>query len=338
MVEHPLSNFFSFTRWLIALLVLTLLGCKTLPITEEEQRLNAFEFQDGDIVLSSSNGPAYWILALSVSSQPEKLKIAYSHAEMVFTQPNGEKMLGGVFSRGVGADTLENRLDEFARFVVFRAKKPKQFRNEIGQRLFTMVNDPVYQQADFDFTFQDVPGRKDKFFCLGLLNEIHREFKLSVPFPYYPGEVNPLAKHFQTILNADFDKALEFESIFNNPTYNKVFEWENSRVHNAQDAWLAEHIARYTLAQYYEGWQLRELNEFNLLLAVADISQELDALARIRSVFREFIEQVSNTWKVMERRGQLDDLSENEKLSILSQISDKYREEYFIFVANTADK
>ncbi|SFR50346.1 hypothetical protein SAMN04488073_2447 [Marinobacter gudaonensis] len=325
-------------RLILFIVISSLLSsCSRLTYIPVREPLPSFSppdseaFQPGDIVLTYPIEPISWLMSFMGSSNPDQLENPYNHGEVVFVDPDGRKMLGG-FSGRVMAKPLEERIPLFHRVVVLRHKGPDTDSRKIGRLMARISHDPQYQNATFDYSFRDVPGRKSKFYCLGLINEVHREANAPVPFPHKPIKRNALLAHVEELLDQNIVDGPVIEDIFNNPDYEVVLEWTNNQ-DKYLDTWYLEHITRYTLDIYEQGWRLRESEAptVNLFLWLIDDGDEsLDSVKRIMWTFKNFHTEAGIDWEKLSTAGKLDGLSERQKMELLETVGNKYRDEFFV--------
>lgn len=312
---------------------LLLLGCEPGPLIKEKpeplQLPDLSRMQPGDIVLSFSGGARSWLLALVTSSNPEQVTMPLSHAEMFYYDRFGLPVLGGVFSSKVNSASLNSRLSTFRHIVVYRSRHSREARGKVADTLKQWINDPKINQAAFNYSFMDTPGKKDKFFCLSILNEAHRDNGLPAPFPSLSVKTNAMAEHLKEMFEIQGNQFPKAESLLANPNYFRVLGWRNNRPFDAEKEWLAEQAARMTINYYEQGWRLKIFQGFNLLLAIADLTDQVDTFLRSQSGYSTFVRKIEEEWRVMKRRGQLEGLSEAERLRLVRMIGVKYRAKFF---------
>lgn len=288
-------------------------------------------FQPGDIVLTYPIEPVSWLMSFMGTSNPRELKWPYNHGEVVFIGRDGKKMLGG-FSGRVMARPLEERMPLFHKVVVLRDKNPDVDNRKLANTMARIASSSQYQSAAFDYSFRDVPGRKSKFYCLGLINEVHRQANAPIPFPHKPIQRNALLTHVEEMLDTKIEDGPVIEDIFDNPNYEVVLEWTNNQ-DKYLDTWFFEHITRYTLDIYEQGWRLKqsEAPTVNLFLWLIDDGDEsLDAVKKMMWSFKKFHTEAGIEWEQLSTAGKIDGLSEQQKIELLKTIGNKYRDDFFV--------
>ena len=314
---------------LAGLMALLLSGC-VMALQPAPPLPDFTKLEAGDVVLTFSGSADSWLLALSASPAPDRLIIPYSHVEALYRNKEGQLMLGGVSRGRVRASRFEGVVKRLEHMAVFRADLPKAQRGRVAKILEGWVNDPRIQAAGFDYSFQDVPGRRNKFSCLGIINEAYRASGIEAPFIARPWTPNAVGRHLQKLLGVKLDKITAPESIFSNPRFYRVIRWQNANV-DATKAGMRGAMLRMVLAWYEQGWRLRSADGFHLGLLLADLPDEVNQMARTRSQLRVFTLDVFKTWERMKRRGKTKNLNLKQRRVLLEAICIKYRGTYFIF-------
>ena len=320
---------------LFCVLVILLPGCSGVtPVNIQDQphTLSTPDpdlFRPGDVVLTISNDPSSWLLSLLGNPDMAELEHAYTHGEMVFVNTDGTKMLGG-FSGRVMFQSLAERLPVFQKVVVLRPRKPDMVRYRLAAKMAKLTHAADYRKASFDYTFRDVPGRTEKFYCLGLINEVFRQVGEPVPFPHRPLHENNLIRHVESLTGYKMSDAPVVQDIVENPDFQVVLEWNNGR-YDETDAWFNEHIARYTLDAYEEGWQLKPSDEIavSMFLWLVDDGTFVELKKTLRS-FQNFSSAVASEWHSYELEDEFDSLDEPSKIRALQRFAARYRDEYFV--------
>lgn len=325
-------------RVIFLVLIASLLSsCSRLTYIPVREPLPAFSppdmsaFQPGDIVLTFPMDPVSWLMSFMSSSNPDQLKNPYNHGEVVFIGEDGQKMLGG-FSGKIMSAPLNTRMEKFHKVVVLRAKSPSAYKKTLAAKMAQISNAPHFQNAKFDYSFRDVPGRTSKFYCLGLINEVHRLANAPIPFPHKPIKRNAILTHVEELLQTEIKDGPIIEDLFSDPNYEIVLEWTNNQ-HKYFDTWFTEHITRYTLDIYEQGWRLKQSDgpAMNLFFWLIDDSDEsLDPVKKTIWSFKKFHREAGIDWEKLSTAGKLDTLTEREKRQLLKTIADKYRDEFFI--------
>jgi hypothetical protein len=323
-------------KLLIFFVVVTLLpSCsRVTPIKIQDQPRHitlppSSLFEPGDIVLTISNDPTSWMLSLLGNPEPEGVRQAYTHGEVVFINKEGTKMLGG-FSGQVMSQPLIERLPLFQKLVVLRPRRPARVRYKLAAKMAQLTHTSHYKKARFDYSFRDIPGRTDKFYCLGLINEVYRQVDEPVPFPHQPLPKNNLIRHAESMIGYELPDGPVVQDIVENPDFQVVLEWSNNR-YGDSDALFNEHIARYALDVYDQGWQLRPSDELavSMLLWFAD-DASFDLFKKTIRTFENFSGEVAIDWYKFQLKGEFDSLDDEAKINALKQFASRYRDEYFL--------
>ncbi|HRU07191.1 MAG TPA: hypothetical protein P5137_15600, partial [Candidatus Brocadiia bacterium] len=284
--------------------------------------------QDGDIVITFSGTALNWVCALGSADPQEADGPPYSHAEMVLREGNGPPLLGGISGGALRSRDLDDGLTGLERFAVYRARLPAAERSRPADVLRRWIRDPRISEAAFDYTMQDVPGRRDRFYCIGLLNEIHREAGMAPPFPRTNRPHTPLGDHFSAAVGARPEDIVAASSIQQNPLYERVAAWESPEAFSDQA--LAEEVAgRAVLAYYDQGWRLIPSSRPNLVLLAASVfsrpPEHADKAAAAAAALNLFGRDTRMAWDRMVRRGMGSGLSREEKRRVLEKVCLSFR-------------
>jgi len=287
--------------------------------------------EEGDIILTTSGDVVSWFFTLALRTDHQKSVKPYSHAEMVFRDPKGQMMLGGVFGGQVNGAPLLSRLKIFHKFVVFRANAPLEKRKKAAHILKGWLKDRQVSKAEFDYSMSYEPGKRDQLFCAGLVSEACRIAGLEYPFGPRDWTPNGLTDHIEEIIDTRLKMLLDVSSIFNSQDYRLVLQWENDQS-DKNRIQLSKKLVLYLLNQYHQGWKLKLGEEFNLFLSVFSPSQVEEQFARLRMSLTGFRDTVFNIWNRLSRRGVLDSMDDEERDALFTLVCDQYREKYFSIV------
>ncbi|MBB1517670.1 hypothetical protein [Aquipseudomonas guryensis] len=320
---------------LLFFIVPLLSSCSRVTLINVQDDVPAFSrpdlvyFQPGDIVLTISNDPASWLLSLMANPEPGRLKQAYTHGEMVFINKEGAKTLGG-FSGRVMSQPLADRLPLFQHLVVLRPKMSRKVRGRLAATMAELTHSAQYRNARFDYSFRDVPGRADRFYCLGLINEVYRQAGVPIPFPHKQLYKNNLIRHAEALVGYQLSDGPVVQDIISNEDYDVVLDWSNARYGQA-DAWFNEHISRLTIELYDEGWELKPSDELavSVVLWLAD-DESFDAVKKVVRNFERFSTEVAIDWRKANMAGQFDGYDDSAKIKALKVIASKYRDDFFV--------
>jgi len=290
--------------------------------------------QAGDILITGSGDVESMFLSLALRTTQANDQDTFNHAEMVFRDEDGDLSLGGVFSGQVNAGKLHSRLEDFTSFAVYRPLAPQQQRQKASEILRKWLSDPKIKNAKFDYAFSYEPGKTDNFFCAGIINEANRVAGLPLPFANREWTPNHLSQHLEELLDAKFQGFLDVSSILHSKAYTKILSWQHPDL-KLERIRRSKNIVLYLLNQYKQDWKLQPNDKMNIGVALINLPEGVKRLAYLRISLGLFRDDVFATWNRLERRGQLEELDALEKDELLTAIMDKYREKYFIFMANT---
>ena len=291
--------------------------------------------EDGDVVVTFSGTPTAWFLATGGLLANTNQIPAYSHAEILLRKPGGEWDLVGIVSGKIQQRAIKKALPSFQRLAIFRIKTPPHAGEKPAKLARKWLKDPEIKHASFDYRMEDIPGVHNRFYCLGLINELYRESNLPPPFlPPQTPLISPAFNHLAEIFDTRPENTPLAGSIFQNPAYKLVLVWENPMI-PPEKKWLNRSIAQISEGFYSDGWRIkpRETWSSSVMLEVADLWMDLpggveDGLA-LKMGISAYLESVRGAWYRMKRRGQLNGLSPAQRLDLLSVICEKYRDEYF---------
>ena len=299
-----------------------------MPLWPKPTPPDVTQLQEGDIVLTFSGAVESWGLALATHGDLADFQRPYTHAEAVFRGRKNRLMLGGVSEGRVRSRLFIRALPEFQHIAVYRSKHTSSRQQDAADLLARWVKDPQIRMAAFDYTLQDVPGRRDAFCCVGFLNEVYRNAGLEAPFIQIAWTPNAAGRHLGEILGFEFSTIIPVDSIAQHPDYEKVLEWQNEYVDTEQNT-LQQKIAQQCLVWYEAGWRLKTSRQFHIGLALARLPRSIKQIERTQVQLRLFAKDVSDTWARLKRRGKLKGLDDAEKEDIRQAIFTKYRDRYF---------
>lgn len=318
---------------LFLLTSLFLLSSCMMPLQPDPTVPNISMFQEGDIVITADGGVESWLFALGARSRARDIKTPFSHSEMIFRDTEDQLMIGGVFNGQVNAEPLADRFKKFHRTAIFRSVASANLRLKAALKLRQLLNDSHIKAAEFDYSMNYEPGRTDKLFCAGIINDAWQEVGLPPPFTMRRWQPNRLTEHLEEITGEKVTNLLDLDSIYTSPDFSLVLEWENDQI-NDRYTKGSEKIIRYLLTQYEQGFRLKASKGPQLLITLGGLSGGEEELARMRISLTLFGQDVLSTWRRLERRGKLTDLSEPQKDALVATIFAKYHEKYF-YPANT---
>jgi hypothetical protein len=285
-------------------------------------------FEEGDIVLTFSGAIEAWGIALCTQDPNRPFDRPYTHAEAVYRDARGRLMLGGVSAGYVRARKLKEALPEFQHIAVYRAQRPVPERMQAARQIEAWIHDPRIRAAAFDYTLQDVPGRRDAFCCVGFLNEAYRTAGLEAPFIPTTWTPNAAGRHLGELLRFEFNTVILVDSIAQHPSYEQVLTWRNEHTDPEQNDLMAR-MAQQALVWYEQGWRLKTSKQFHLGLALVGLPRHLKETDRTRLQLRLFADDVTQTWKRLKRRGKLKGLDDAAQEEMRQAVFAQYRDRYF---------
>jgi len=288
------------------------------------------QLREGDIVLTTNGNARSWFFVLAANNSSSRDQKVFSHAEMVYRDSNGQLMLGGVFDGAMSGEDLRKRFEKFYRVAVFRANCSFEKRKKAADTLLAWLRDKRLSEAEFDYSMSYEPGRTDKFFCAGIINEAFRMVGFDYPFQLRSWDPNQLTIHIEEIVGTRLKGLLDINSIYRSNNYRLVFEWQNEqRVNKTVD--LSKKTILYLLEQYEKGYRLLSTDEFHLGMAFVDPSEVEHQFAQMqRSLFR-FSKDVISTWRRLARRGKLNGLTDAEREQFIRAVFTQFHEKYFYY-------
>ncbi|HQC54080.1 MAG TPA: hypothetical protein PLE92_13155, partial [Lentisphaeria bacterium] len=209
--------------------------------------------QDGDIYLTQSTSNLSVIYA-RYGNPPGN----YSHAGVFFYDQQGlPKILHVITSPAL--EDFESYQKGLMQIVVLRKKLDEAQHRRLGETLRAWSRDSAILNATFDYKMQDVPGRRNQFYCISFLNEIWRSSDLQQPFVSGGKLPNTAVKSYlKQELGIDLDNLVGANSIFQNPEFSLLTEWRDSS-QTAHDQFLLEQVFAVIVSYVEEGYSGRDL-------------------------------------------------------------------------------
>ncbi len=318
-------------------------GCVTPLIHQKAVLPSEVQFEAGDIVVSSGADLKSWLLFLMFRPAEwnlSSMELPPSHTEMVFRNHDGILYLGGVHGDGqTDSAPLAERLSFFGEYRVYRAQSAKQDRERAAKVLMQLLSNPAVSNAPFDYSFGYTPGKRDTFFCAGIVNEACRLADLPLPFLYLSWQPNSITTQIQKFLQANIEGILDMESIEVLEQYQCIFTAENKKPNPERDKFIKA-LALYVITQYENGWQLKPSASINLPLMYSNLPPNSETVVRFGKTVDAFGHDALTTRNKFIRRKQRQLLSQEEQVALVQTIGDKFREKYFYHTPSTtyADK
>ncbi len=286
-------------------------------------------FDEGDLILTFGGSTQSWGIALCTDPNAGTEDRPYSHAEMLFKDARGRWMVGGISVGHVKATPLSRAIKGFQHVGVYRSAAPRKERLRTAELLKQWLRDPKIRKAKFDYTLQDVPGRRDAFFCLGFINELHRAAGLEPPFTPQPWTPNAFGRHMEQLMNIKFQEISTVDSLKHNPHFSCVTRWRNNRT-DPDAAQIEMTLARLGLTWYNQGWQMRTSEGPHLGLLLINAPERLSTTVRTRAHVTLFSQDVHRAWDRLSRRGRLKGLSEQERHAKLESVCLSFRDRHMV--------
>lgn len=285
--------------------------------------------QPGDVVLTFQHRPELWLAA---SGGGDKLpQTAYDHGEILALE-GGDWVTIGISGSRIRSANLIESLPRYSQFAVYRAKAPLTHREKVALKATDWHGNPSSKHIAFDYFMRDVPGRRDKFYCIGFVNEVCRDTSLPAPFFQDNDMPGAIARHFEKATGIKFNQIIRANSLISNPQYERVMLWENDQTPDTS-RWLSRQTASAIIDFYEQGWLIKPHDQGLVprFMGKSDkMPQELvKALYLIRG-FSAFAREIESTWLRLKRRGKIDHLTEQQKVELHQTICLKYRDRYFV--------
>lgn len=310
----------------LLLMMLIVTGCvgNNLPMPD---LANA---KPGDLVITFTGKAESWMF-VQFSRLPRHEQLPpYSHAEFLLKDPNGQWLIAGVAGSKVRCVPLQNVLHQFTQLAVIRPyPDDDQAQERFVDKARQWLDTPSIRKAEFIYTFEDVPGRTDGFFCVSFINELHRQCALPVPMPAYDPPVSRLMMHLNRVGHLPAQRKINSPiTLFDLPSHRLITQWTNPDA-DAQQIALNHALVNIISQWYDQGWELSPCHDANLLLKFSDFPDELHEAARLRISLRVFAREVNMCWDRLRRRGQLDEKMPDANSAQIQSICLKYRERHF---------
>lgn len=291
-------------------------------------QFNGVELQDGDILLSRT--PFILSVIYARYGNPPG---NYSHAAAFFYDQKGHPRILHI-QTSPSVDDFKSYQKGLMKIAVLRKKLDETQRNRLGETLRTWSQDTAILNATFDYKMQDVPGRQDKFYCIGFLNEIWRSSGLPPPFALCEKNEPTIIKSFvKQEFGIDLDNVITASSILQNPEFSLLTEWHDPSW-SAHDQFLLEQVLvameSYVKAGYsgcgmglLQGWFMRTVLRWKGYEANA--AQALHMMNQASAFHKKVFER----YQLFERRGQAPEPCSKDAAELIRRICDYYRDDHF---------
>jgi hypothetical protein len=286
--------------------------------------------REGDMVLTNSGELDSFVLLYMSKGMNSHIEPQYSHAEIIVKDEQGRWCVTGVADSKVRIKPLDEIIMQYGKYAIVRPG----YKPEDLQRVATLAKawsqDEKIRNAEFNYTFEDIPGRTDKFYCVSYINEIYRRCNLTELMPAYKPAPSRFLQHLNRLCHLNKDRTINSTiSIFEQPGCQILIKretpsWDPNKV--ALNQALCQ-----TMAHWYEqGWQLKQSTQSDLLLKISPYPERVHDVARLRISLTEFAKDVKDCWDRLKRRGQLDSPIPSADNQQMQSIFLKYRERYFV--------
>lgn len=291
----------------------------------------AAPWQEGDVVAMMADAPDSLVLGL-FGQGGDVSGPAYGHAEILVQGGDGHWHCVGFSRGGVHSQRVDRVAPTLVRLAVYRAQRSAEDRARVVRTVKAWVNDSDRPDPAFDFSMQDEPGRQDRFYCVGFVNEMFRLSELPPPFVAEPRARTLFADHLAELVGVRPESVHTANAVRRNADYSFVSAWTNPSL-TADDLLFRDQFAGTVLAYYETGWRLVPAEGASLDFAlgrwVLGLPEVAEALGRLRAALLLYAADTRATWERVRRRGMLTGLSQPEKVQLLERVFEKYRHRYF---------
>ncbi|OQC17388.1 MAG: hypothetical protein BWX73_00208 [Lentisphaerae bacterium ADurb.Bin082] len=293
-----------------------------------QAEFNGVLLQDGDIFLTQS--PSILSVIYARYGNPPG---DYSHAGVFFYDPQGRPKIMHVRT-SPGISDLRSFPQDYWQIAVLRGKLDEAQRRRLGETLCAWSQDTAILKATFDYKMQDVPGRRDQFYCIGFLNEIWRSCDLQPPFALGEKNEPTIIKSFvKQEFGIDLDNVTTASSILQNQEFSQLTEWSDHSW-SAHDQFLLKQVLAtmetYVKAGYY-GRGMGPLQGWIISTVLRRKGYEANAAQALRMMNQAsaFHQKVYGRYRLFERRGQAPEPCSEDAAELIRRICDYYRDDYF---------
>ena len=216
-----------------------------------QAEFNGVQLQDGDIFLTQ--GPSILSEIYARYGNPPG---NYSHAGVFFYDSQRRPKIMHVQTSPCISD-LRSFLQNYRQSAVLRKKLDEAQHRRLGETLRAWSLDTAILNAAFDYKMEDVPGRRDQFYCIGFLNEIWRSCDLQPPFALGEKNEPSIIKSFvKQEFGIDLDNVITSSSILQNPEFSLLTEWHDPSW-SSHDQFLPEQVLAAIVSYVEEGYSGR---------------------------------------------------------------------------------
>lgn len=291
-------------------------------------RFNGIPLQDGDIFLTRSQ-----TILSSLYANHGTTPGNYSHSAIFFHDLQGQPKV-----MHVQFNPCTINLEPFTRtyrgIALLRARLTTQQQHRLTGTLRTWAANPVIQRARFDHTMQDIPGRREQFYCVGLINEIWRSSELPPPFVNHQQPVQTtILKVLETDLGFDISKIISANTILQNPEFSLLTEWQNPK-YTENGKFILDQVS-VAIASYVEqgysgrqpGWLAGLVRRF--AAGLKGYNSEADRSMYLLALTRAYYRKICHQYDYLQRHGKAPELCSDEAVVLIRKLCDHYRDDFF---------
>ena len=311
-------------RGFFVLLMVGGTGCVSTLNTRRPTPPDMSLFETGDVVVTFCASPVSWLIASSGGDVGTLGNQPFSHAEVLTQSSSGKWMLAGISNSRVRVRPFKKALREFQHFALYRLDSEPKSRQVVKVKLAEWLRDKTIRGAQFDYLAQDVPGRRDRFFCIGFVNELYRDAKAPPPFlpPASPCDT-AMGKHFAETFGISPDHIVLAGSIVRNDKFRRILLWKND-VLRADDILVNRETAQLINRFYTGGWRLKTNSRTAAFWAFSGgLCENLPGNARVALGARKsiigFSRRIMEMWERLDNRGKIPNLTVEEKKQLLQK-------------------
>ncbi len=324
-----MGNHLRFEGLLFALLCLIfVLPPAAVQAKQSPPLFNGVVLQDGDIFLTRAQS-----ILSSLYAHHGTIPGNYSHAAIFFHEKQKQPVVMHVQFSPCTVE-LRQFAQGYRQIALLRANLTQQQRSRLAETLRTWTADPVIRRARFDHTMQDIPGRREQFYCIGLINEIWRSSELPPPFVNHqkPARTKIMAV-MESDLGFDLTRIISANAILYNPDFSLLTEWHNPK-HSEESKFILDQVS-FSIAAYVEegycGLQPGFLSGLIRRSAafLKGYSSEADRSMYLLALTRTYYRKIRSRYQVLQRRGQAPEPGSEDAALLIKTLCDHYRDDYF---------
>ena len=293
-----------------------------------QAEFNGVQLQDGDMFLTQ--GPSILSEIYARYGNPPG---DYSHAGVFFYDPQRRPKIMHVQTSPCISD-LRSFLQNYRQSAVLRKKLDEAQHRRLGETLRAWSLDTAILNAAFDYKMEDVPGRRDQFYCIGFLNEIWRNSGLPPPFALGEKNEPTIIKSFvKQEFGIDLDNFIGANSIFQNPEFSLLTEWHDPSW-SSHDQFLLEQVLAAIVSYVEEGYSGRGMGLLQgwimrTVLRLKGYEANAAHALHMMNQASAFHKKAFERYQLFVRRGQAPEPCSEDAAALIRRICDYYRDDYF---------